>query len=147
VPAIDIDFALRAFLTLFVVVDPLGLVPAYVALIAGRPHLDRAAIAGRAVIIAGIVLVAFAVMGGPLLAYLGIGLGALQVAGGVLLFRISMDMVFAQLRRETPQEAAEARSREDISVFPLAIPLIAGTAGPAGDADPARPPTLPLRGR
>jgi multiple antibiotic resistance protein len=105
-------------------VDPAGLVPAYVALVGGRGA--RTDVAGRAVVIAGVVLLAFAVIGGPLLSYLGVTLGALQVAGGVLLFRIAVDMVFAQLRRETPEEAAEARAREDVSVFPLAIPLIAG---------------------
>jgi multiple antibiotic resistance protein len=121
-----VDFALRAFITLFVVVDPAGLVPAYVSLLGGRAPAARSNIAGRAVVIAGIVLFAFSLVGGPLLSYLGISLGALQVAGGVLLFRIAMDMVFAQWRRETAEEEAEARSRDDISVFPLAIPLIAG---------------------
>jgi multiple antibiotic resistance protein len=121
-----VDHALRAFITLLVVIDPAGLVPAYVALTGGRAPRTHSNVAGRAVVIAGLVLVAFAIVGGPLLGYLGIRLGALQIAGGLLLFRIAVDMVFAQLRRETAQEAAEARSRDDISVFPLAIPLIAG---------------------
>ena len=120
------DFALRAFITLFVVVDPAGLVPAYVSLLGGRALAARSNVAGRAVVIAGVVLLTFSLLGGPLLAYLRISLGALQVAGGVLLFRIAMDMVFAQWRRETAEEEAEARARDDISVFPLAIPLIAG---------------------
>lgn len=121
-----VDFALRAFITLFVVIDPAGLVPAYLALVGGRMLEPGSDVAARAVVIAGVVLVLFAIGGGPLLGYLGIGLGALQVAGGILLFRIAVDMVFAQFRRETRAEAVEARSREDISVFPLAIPLIAG---------------------
>jgi multiple antibiotic resistance protein len=121
-----VDFALRALITLLVVIDPAGLLPAYVALTGGRVARTRPSVAGRAVIIAGIVLIAFAVVGGPLLAYLGVSLGALQIAGGILLFRIAMDMVFAQLRRETAAEEAESRARDDISVFPLAIPLIAG---------------------
>lgn len=120
------EFALKAFLTLFVVIDPAGLVPVFVSLAGARPADVQAAIARRAVVIAGGVLLAFSIVGGPLLAYLGISLGALQVAGGILLFRIAIDMVFAQLRRETAAEEAEARSKEDISVFPLAIPLIAG---------------------
>jgi multiple antibiotic resistance protein len=120
------DFALRAFITLFVVVDPAGLVPAYLSLVGRRSVTTRPSVAARAVVIAGVVLILFSFAGRPLLGYLGIGLGALQVAGGVLLFRIAVDMVFAQLRRETPAEAAEARLRDDVSVFPLAIPLIAG---------------------
>jgi multiple antibiotic resistance protein len=120
------DFALRTIVTLVVVVDPLGLVPAYLSLAGMRPQNERATVPRRAVVIAGAVLVSFAVVGGPLLAYLGISLGALQVAGGILLFRIALGMVFARFRRETAEEAAEARSRDDISVFPLAIPLIAG---------------------
>lgn len=121
-----LDFALRALITLLVVIDPAGLVPAYIALTGGRMGRTRSNVAGRAVVIAGMVLVAFAIVGGPLLGYLGISLGALQIAGGILLFRIAMDMVFAQLRRETAAEEAESRARDDISVFPLAIPLIAG---------------------
>jgi multiple antibiotic resistance protein len=61
-----------------------------------------------------------------LLAYLGISLDALRVAGGILLFRIATEMVFAHHERETEEEAKEALERADISVFPLAIPLIAG---------------------
>ena len=121
-----VEFALKAFLTLFVVIDPAGLVPMYVSLAGERPADAQSAIARRAVVIAGGVLLSFSIIGGPLLAYLGTSLGALQVAGGILLFRIAVDMVFAQLRRETAAEEAEARSKEDISVFPLAIPLIAG---------------------
>jgi MarC family membrane protein len=128
IPVTDplVDFALRALITLLVVVDPAGLLPAYVALTGGRVTRPRSNVAARAVVIAGVVLLAFAIVGGPLLGYLGISLGALQIAGGILLFRIAIDMVFAQLRRETAEEEAESRSRDDISVFPLAIPLIAG---------------------
>ena len=120
------EFALKALLTLFVVIDPVGLVPMFVALAGTRPSEAQAAIARRAVLIAGVVLLSFAVVGGPLLAYLGISVEALRIAGGILLFMIAIEMVFARFRRETRAEEAEARSREDISVFPLAIPLIAG---------------------
>ncbi len=120
------EFALKALLTLFVVIDPIGLVPMFVALAGTRSAETRAAIARRAVLIAGVVLLSFAVIGGPLLAYLGISVEALRIAGGILLFMIAIEMVFARFRRETRAEEAEARSREDISVFPLAIPLIAG---------------------
>jgi len=126
IPVMTVEFASRALLTLFVVIDPLGLVPAFMALVGRQtPELQRA-VARRAVLIAGAVLVVFTLVGGPFLAYLGVSVAALQIAGGILLFRIAMDMVFAQVRRETREEAAEARARDDVSVFPLAIPLIAG---------------------
>jgi len=120
------DFGARALLTLFVVIDPAGLVPVFVSLAGGRSPQAQASTARRAVLIAGAVLLFFAIVGGPLLAYLGISVFALWIAGGILLFRIAVDMVFAQYRRDTPEEEAEARAKEDISVFPLAIPLITG---------------------
>ena len=120
------DFGARALVTLFVVIDPAGLVPVFVSLAGARSPQAQASIARRAVLIAGAVLLSFAIVGGPLLAYLGISVYALRIAGGILLFRIAVDMVFAQFRRETPEEEAEARAKEDISVFPLAIPMITG---------------------
>jgi multiple antibiotic resistance protein len=122
----EAEFGVRALLTLFVVIDPAGLVPSFISLAGARSGQAQAAIARRAVLIAGAVLLSFSVAGSPLLAYLGISVSALRIAGGILLFRIAVDMVFAQFRRETPEEEAEARAKEDISVFPLAIPLIAG---------------------
>lgn len=121
-----VDAALQAFLTLFVVIDPVGLVPVFVALVGDRSVAAQRSTARRAILISAVLLAAFALIGGPLLAYLGISLAALQVAGGILLFRIAVDMVFAQYRRETTEEEVESQTREDVSVFPLAIPLIAG---------------------
>jgi len=123
---IAFEFGARALLTLFVVIDPAGLVPVFVSLAGARSPQVQASIARRAVLIAAAVLLSFAIVGGPVLAYLGITVFALRIAGGILLFRIAVDMVFAQSRRETPEEEAEARAKEDISVFPLAIPLISG---------------------
>jgi multiple antibiotic resistance protein len=123
---IAFEFVARALLTLIVVIDPAGLVPVFVSLAGGRPSSVQASIARRAVLIAAAVLLTFAIVGGPVLAYLGISVFALRIAGGILLFRIAVDMVFAQFRRETPEEEAEARAKDDISVFPLAIPLITG---------------------
>ncbi|HEU5181015.1 MAG TPA: MarC family protein [Candidatus Polarisedimenticolia bacterium] len=118
--------ALQSFLTMLVVVDPIGLVPMFLALASDRTALERRRLASRAVLVAGGILLAFALAGSWVLHRLGISLGAFQVAGGILLFWIAVRMVFAEHQRETAAEEAEARSRVDISVFPLAIPIIAG---------------------
>jgi len=117
------------FLTFFVVIDPIGLVPMFGALTAGASDEYRRRMAVKGVLIAALVLLFFAIVGFALLRILGIGLGAFRIAGGILLFLLAIDMVFARhsgLRSTTKRETEEARGRDDISVFPLAIPLIAG---------------------
>ena len=121
-----LELFLKSFLTLFVVMDPVGLVPVFVALAGDRPHRTQVLIARKAVLVAGGLLTFFYFFGRELLGHLGISLEALRIAGGVLLFRIATEMVFAHHERETEEERDEALSRADISVFPLAIPLIAG---------------------
>jgi multiple antibiotic resistance protein len=123
-----LEFFLQSFLTLLVVMDPIGLIPAFLSMAGTRSSADRQRMAQKAVIVAGIVILLFAFAGQVLLNYLGISFEAFRTAGGVLLFLIALDMVFARHSgaRETDEEEAEARAREDISVFPLAIPLIAG---------------------
>ncbi len=121
------ELALRAFLTLFVVVDPVGIAPAFLGLAGSRPAAEQARIARRAVVVAGVVLFGFAGGGAWLLDRLDISMDAFRIAGGILLFRIAVGMVLAAPHeRETQEEEEEARSRADVSVFPLAIPLIAG---------------------
>jgi multiple antibiotic resistance protein len=119
-------FVIRAFLTLVVTLDPIGLAPVFLGLTSDRSLAERDRIARRAVVVAAALLLVFGVGGSRLLAHLGISLDAFRIAGGVLLFRIAVDMVFAHLERETKAEETEAHARSDISVFPLAIPLIAG---------------------
>ena len=113
-------------MTFLVVMDPIGLAPVFLGLVAGQPLSEQREIARRAVFIAAVLLVLFALFGEPLLRYLGIRLEAFRIAGGLLLLKIAVDMVFAHRERETPEEEAEARLRGDISVFPLAIPLLVG---------------------
>jgi multiple antibiotic resistance protein len=122
-----VELALQSFLTLFVVVDPVGIAAVFVSLAGGRSPSERARLASRAVLVAAILLFGFAVFGSWLFERLGISMDAFRVAGGVLLFRIAVGMVLAaEHERETEEEEEEARQRQDPSVFPLAIPLIAG---------------------
>lgn len=123
-PVIPLLF--KTFLTLFVVIDPIGLAPIFMTLAGDRSLPEQSRIARQAILVAGAILLVFALVGSLLLSYLEISLEAFQVAGGVLLFKIAIDMVFAHPERETVDEEKEAKSRDDISVFPLAIPLIAG---------------------
>jgi MarC family membrane protein len=118
--------AVRTFLTMLVVIDPVGLVPMFLALAGDRPPAEQRRIALRAVLVAAGILASFGIGGAWFMGWLGISLDAFRVAGGVLLFRIAVQMVFANYERETKAEKDEARVRQDISVFPLAIPIIAG---------------------
>jgi multiple antibiotic resistance protein len=118
-----------AFVTFFVVIDPVGLAPVFGSLTAGYPPARRRRTAAKSVLIAGGVLLAFALSGQWLLGHLGVGIPAFRIAGGILLLLLSIDMVMARssgLRTTTPPEDEEAGGRADVSVFPLAIPLLAG---------------------
>jgi multiple antibiotic resistance protein len=118
--------AIKSFLTLLVVMDPIALVPMYLGVSGSLSAGEHRQVARRSTMAAGIVLWLFTLVGGKLLATLGISLSAFRIAGGLLLFKIAVDMVFAQRERETEEEQAEAMAKEDISIFPLAIPLMAG---------------------
>ena len=121
-------FFFKALVALFTVVDPIGLVPMFLALTGGIPAEERGRVVTRSVVIAGVVLAGFGVAGHVIFSSLGVTSEAFSIAGGVLLFLIAIDMLFGRQSgaRETPREERDARAREDISVFPLAIPLIAG---------------------
>jgi multiple antibiotic resistance protein len=122
------DYAISALLTLFVVVDPVGLCPTFLVVTDGLPRPARRSVAVRASIIAGMILIGAALIGDWLLSTLAISLSAFRIAGGLLLFSIASEMVFGvRLRRES--EAAEQAIEEhvrNIAAFPLAIPLLAG---------------------
>ena len=123
------EFLLQAFIALLVVIDPVGMAPIFVGLTRAGNHAFQKRMAWRGVLLAAVVLVTFAFGGTALLGFLGIGLPAFRIAGGVMLFLIAVDMLFARpsgLRSTTEGEMEEAAHQEDISVFPLAIPLIAG---------------------
>lgn len=124
-----LSYLVSAFVTLFVVVDPVGVAVVAGGLTHGMSADLRRSIVWRGVAIAGAILIVFAFGGEALLRALGITLPALRVAGGLLLFLLSIDMVFARpsgIRSPTEPEQAEAHQRNDIAVFPLAFPLLAG---------------------
>lgn len=124
-----VDSLAAAFVTLLVVIDPPGVVPIFAGLTADAAASERRRMAVRGVLIGSGILVVFAFGGEALLRLLGIGLPAFRIAGGILLLLLSIDMVMVRhtgLRTTTLDEESEASSGADISVFPLAIPLIAG---------------------
>ncbi|HYA05570.1 MAG TPA: MarC family protein [Xanthobacteraceae bacterium] len=122
------NYAISALLTLFVVVDPIGLAPTFVAVTHGLPRKARTSVAVRASVIAGAILIGAALIGNWLLTTLAISLAAFRIAGGLLLFSIASEMVLGvRLRREgqTAEQAVEEHVR-NVAAFPLAIPLMAG---------------------
>ena len=124
-----LELLANTFVILVVVIDPIGLAPMFAALTPGGTAAYKRRMAFRGTALAAAVLVVFTLIGDGLLRSLGISLGAFRIAGGILLFLLAIDMVFARhsgLRSTTVREQEEAEQRKDISVFPLAIPLIAG---------------------
>jgi multiple antibiotic resistance protein len=118
-----------AFATLFVIIDPPGCAPIFASLTREAPASHARAMALRSTVVAGGILVFFALFGEDLLEALGVGLPAFRIAGGIMLFMIALDMVFERrtARREhRAQEVSATPEHEDISVFPMGIPMIAG---------------------
>ncbi|MGE4321717.1 MAG: MarC family protein [Sphingobium sp.] len=123
------ELFISAFVTLFVVIDPPGCAPIYASLTTGASAAQRRAMAIRAVGIATAILLVFALWGKQLLGVLGIALDSFRIAGGIMLFMIAMDMVFekrTQRREDRAQKIADTPQVEDVSVFPMAMPMIAG---------------------
>ncbi|MDH5230227.1 MAG: MarC family protein [Gammaproteobacteria bacterium] len=124
-----LELAISTFVVLVVVIDPVGVAPIFGALTQHASQTYRRTMARRGVLLSFLILVFFSFAGHLLLTALGISMQAFKVAGGFFLFLLSIDMVFARqsgLRSTTPKETHEAEHADDISVFPLAIPLLAG---------------------
>ena len=124
-----IDLFLSAFITFFVVIDPPGCAPIYASLTKGASAAQRRNMAFRAIFVASIILLVFALFGEELLAALHIELNSFRIAGGIMLFLIAIDMVFekrTERREERAQKIIDTPEIEDVSVFPMAMPMIAG---------------------
>lgn len=120
---------LKTFIIFFVVIEPVSLVPMFGALTRGGEPGYRKKMALKSVGVSAGIFIVFALAGDALLRLLGISVSAFKIAGGILLFLLAVDMVLAResgLRSTTVREQDEARYREDISVFPMAFPLITG---------------------
>ncbi|MDU9003764.1 MarC family protein [Sedimentitalea todarodis] len=126
--SIDSAFLVTTFVTLFVIIDPFALAPLFLALTHGKSAQERRAIAVRACLTSMGILTVFAAFGESVLNFAGISMPAFRVAGGLLLFLTALDMLFERRtkRRENQAEESEEEDGHDPSVFPLAIPLIAG---------------------
>jgi multiple antibiotic resistance protein len=118
---------ITAFTTLLVIIDPAGLAPLYIATTQGMAPERRRAVGRRACITAAVLLLIFLVLGERLLTFIGISIPAFRIAGGMLLFLTALDMLFERRQDRREKNAADgADPTHDPSVFPLAIPLIAG---------------------
>jgi multiple antibiotic resistance protein len=124
-----LELFISAFATLFVVIDPPGCSPIYASVTRGANAGQRRSMAIRAVLIATAILLVFALYGKQLLGVLGIDLDSFRIAGGIMLFLIALEMVFekrTQKREQRAAKIAETPEVEDVSVFPMAMPMIAG---------------------
>lgn len=126
------ELFVSALVTYLVIIDPPGCVPIFASLTEGAPDAHRRKMATRSVGVAGGIILFFALVGGPLLAFLGISLDAFRIAGGIMLFLIALEMVFERRTKRREERAAGVTKEkgpgewEDISVFPMGIPMIAG---------------------
>ncbi len=128
-PEILFETVVHSFVMLFVIMDPVGVGAIFAGLTRGGSEAFKRRMALRGPVLAGLILLVFALGGDFVLRALGVSISAFRIAGGILLFLVAIDMLFAHgtaLRRTTGPEEAEAEHKQDISVFPLAIPLIAG---------------------
>ncbi|ANP38664.1 MarC family transcriptional regulator [Phaeobacter gallaeciensis] len=123
---IDTAFMITSFVTLFVIIDPIGLTPIFLALTQGMTASERRGVAIRASLTATFILALFTLFGEAVLAFVGISMPAFRVAGGALLFLTALDMLFERRTKRREHQGEEATEVEDPSVFPISIPLIAG---------------------
>ncbi len=124
-----IELFVSSLITFFVIIDPPGCAPIFASLSSGASAAHRRAMAIRAVGVAAAILLVFALFGEDLLRGLGIQLASFRIAGGIMLFLIALEMVFEKRTERREERAAEVAGNpeaDDISIFPMAMPMIAG---------------------
>lgn len=116
------------FPSIFSIVDPIGIVPVYLALVGSEPLHEQRRTAARATLTATIVLTLFAATGTAIFHFFGITIPALKVAGGILMFSMALEMMRAKASpvRNTPEETSDAQSKDDVAIIPIGIPLLSG---------------------
>jgi multiple antibiotic resistance protein len=124
----ELPALIAAFTTLFIIIDPPGLAPVFIALTTGMTDRQRRAIAVRAFVVSVVLMMVFLFSGEAVLSFIGISMDAFRIAGGILLFLTALDMLFQKRQARRAENAAEgqAEHHDDPSVFPLALPLIVG---------------------
>ncbi len=124
----ELPALIAAFTTMFIIIDPPGLTPVFIALTQGMSAAQRRTIAIRACVVSAVLMVLFLFLGETVLGFIGISMNAFRIAGGILLFLTALDMLFQrrQARREDSAAEGQAEHHDDPSVFPLALPLIVG---------------------
>jgi MarC family membrane protein len=127
------DVAITSFVTMFVIIDPVGLLPIFIGLTKGSSDRHKRVMAIKGVLIGGATLFFFALLGDQFLALLGVGLPSFRIAGGIMLFLMAIEMVFEKRTQRRESQAEKMKEEiegdsafEDISVFPLSVPLISG---------------------
>lgn len=124
----ELTFFIYAFTSIFVIVNPISGVMAFVSITSQLSQADKIYVAKRSVLVACSIAIIFSVLGDIILRLFNITADSLRVAGGILLFLVAVDMLFARTSREsiTSEELKDAEQRENISVFPIAMPLLTG---------------------
>ncbi|MBI1977573.1 MAG: MarC family protein [Candidatus Omnitrophica bacterium] len=123
-----LNFAILSFWSLFVIVDPIGAVPTFLAMTAKDRPKDRVRMATLASVVTFCVLFIFSIGGKWVLGAFGVGIPAFEIAGGLVLLKVALDMLQARQTalKETPEEQAEGASKDDVAITPLAVPILAG---------------------
>ena len=124
----DYTFFISAFTAIFAIVNPMSGVMTFISLTANMSDQDKTYVARRSAILACVIALVFAVSGEYILSFFSITTHSLRVAGGILLFLVALDMLFARMTREsiTKEELSDAARRENISIFPMAMPMLTG---------------------